>query len=122
MGHMRQSPDAPLFAMQSAKSASRGTKCHGVRDARPLQDLRSLRKILWQACEADLEDAISQAHRGVHFNRSGIAPAKAVLLTINCSAFDHQLQCFSTPNSTAIEKRLFWGLKTSAFDHQNRRF
>ena len=55
MGHMRQSPNAPLFAMQSAKSASRGTKCHGVRDARPLQDLRSLRKILWQACEADLD-------------------------------------------------------------------
>ena len=29
---------------QGAKAASRGTKCHGVRDARPLQDLRSLRK------------------------------------------------------------------------------
>ena len=66
--------------------------------------------------------AVSQAYRGVHFNRSGIASAKAVLLTINCSAFDHQLQCFSTPNSTAIEKRLFWGLKTGAFDLQNKRF
>ena len=31
--------------------------------------------------------ALPQAHRGVHFNRSGIASAKAVLLTINCSAF-----------------------------------
>ena len=30
---------------KSAKAASRGTKCHGVRDERPLQDLRSSRKI-----------------------------------------------------------------------------
>ncbi|MBR4318398.1 MAG: hypothetical protein IKT85_06625, partial [Kiritimatiellae bacterium] len=34
---------------------------------------------------------------------SGIGPAKALLLTINCSAFDEQKQCFSTPNSTAFE-------------------
>ena len=39
-----------LLAVQSAKSASRGTKCHGVRDARSLQDLRSLRKTHWQCC------------------------------------------------------------------------
>ena len=36
----------------SAKSSSRGTQCHGVRDERPLQDLRSLRKIFWQSCGA----------------------------------------------------------------------
>ena len=30
---------------QGSKAASRGTKCHCVRDARPLQDLRSSRKI-----------------------------------------------------------------------------
>ena len=29
---------------KSAKAASRGTQCHGVRDKRPLQDLRSSRK------------------------------------------------------------------------------
>ena len=33
---------------KSAKASSRGTKCHGVRDERPLQDLRSSRKTHWQ--------------------------------------------------------------------------
>ena len=37
------------------------------------------------------------------FKSSGIALSKAVLLTINCSAFDEQKHCFSTPNSTAFE-------------------
>ena len=31
--------------LQGANPSSWGTKCHGVRDARPLQDLRSSRKI-----------------------------------------------------------------------------
>ena len=34
---------------------------------------------------------------------SAMASAKALLLTINCSAFDEQKQCFSTSNSTAFE-------------------
>ena len=35
----------------SAKSSSRGTECHRVRDERSLQDLRSWRKIHWQSCD-----------------------------------------------------------------------
>ena len=34
---------------KSANPSSRGTKCHGVRDERPLQDLRRSRKPHWQS-------------------------------------------------------------------------
>ena len=34
---------------KGAKAASRGTKCHGVRDERPLQDCQSLRSLTRQA-------------------------------------------------------------------------